>query len=162
MSWPSSRPAGASARFLASGEPSSAAAGPSLTAISFCQAWLNLKKLDADFARRDGEPDPLDLETRASLTFSVAMFNLVCALMPPKLRRVVAVLGFPADRAAGLAGLRAVLAAPCARRPGAALVLLLHHVAIVSAVAAGRHVYTAEAEALLAYCDTLYPGMAAL
>ncbi len=119
-----------------------------------------MKKIDSDYPQpADGAPDVLDMETRNSVLFSTGFFNLVCSLMPPKLLRVVSFLGFPADKAVGLAKLRKVFASGSVRQPLAGLALLLHHVFIVSSVTSGAHPYMAETESILAQCEKLYPGL---
>lgn len=113
-----------------------------------------------------------DRETDGAIHFSVGSFMLGCSMLPPKLARLVSMLGYPSDRAAALqhltrahesGGIRYVRGRARWRRPGvracttadrqrrnsapvAALALLFYHVILQSffSIDAAGHIRVAE------------------
>lgn len=83
------------------------------------------------------------------LEFGLGAFNCLASILPPIVLRVIAVLGFPSDRAAGLSQLRASLLAGGISAPLAALFLLTMRVLLPSFHSGDVSEHLPEAEAIL-------------
>lgn len=106
---------------------------------------------------KPGEEDDLDIESRAALEFAIGAFNLSCSLIPPRLMKIIALLGFPSDRELALVKLKEAFRLGGVRSPISCLALLLHHVLLQSGYCHGELLYVDEADEILRSCRELFP-----
>ncbi|KAA0162819.1 hypothetical protein FNF31_03083 [Cafeteria roenbergensis] len=92
------------------------------------------------------------------LLFGVGGFNIVGASLPPAIASLVRFFGFPADRATGVALLRACVRLGGTRAPLAVLVLLLLFVLTPFFLSGQGRNHLSEARELLAHALRAYPG----
>jgi hypothetical protein len=96
--------------------------------------------------------------------FGLGVFNLVLGILPPRVLRIVKLLGFGGDRDEGLKQLHMCMEAAGVRSVLAVVALLAYHVLVPSffslAQAMGYHI--AQAEAILQNATAEYPGSAFL
>ena len=92
--------------------------------------------------------------------FGLGAFNCLASVLPPLVLRVIAVLGFPCDRRAGLAQLRASLLRGGVTAPLAALFILCMRVLLPSFHSGDVTEHVPEAEAVLALLLPRYPDSA--
>ena len=92
--------------------------------------------------------------------YGMGAFNCLASILPPIVLRVIAVLGFPSDRASGMSQLRASLLAGGVSGPLAALFLLAMRVLLPSFHSGDVAEHVPEAEAVLRLMLDRYPDSA--
>ncbi|KAH9554368.1 hypothetical protein CY35_08G060400 [Sphagnum magellanicum] len=87
-------------------------------------------------------------------------FSLAISLLPPRLLRLLSVLGFPCDRVAGLSSIDESLRGGGLRAPVAGVLLLSYHVILPSffSIPQEREEHVASAERVLAFMQDTYHG----
>jgi hypothetical protein len=132
------------------GRVSSMSAGPALGPGTV------LRMSDAVGGEGEGHAVLID-----SLAFGIGVFSTLASILPAAVLKVLSALGLPADREAGMAQLRLVIAGGRVRAPLAALMLLAMRVLLpsfhkgdVGGVGGG------EADAILAAMEAAFPNSA--
>jgi hypothetical protein len=92
--------------------------------------------------------------------YGTGVFNVLASTLPPMVLRVIAALGFPCDRPAGMAQLRASTQSNGLRAPLAALFILAMRVLLPSFRSGDVSENVPEAEALLAVFLARFPSSA--
>lgn len=95
-----------------------------------------------------------------ALQFGVGAINALASVLPPIVMRVIAILGFPCDRAAGMAQLRASTLMGGVTAPLAALFILAMRVLLPSFHSGDVSQHVDEAEAVLTLMLGRYPDSA--
>eukprot|EP01147_Barroeca_monosierra_P004315 gene4315-6623_t len=96
-------------------------------------------------------------QTQSMIHFGVGVFNLVTSILPPRLRKVASVFGFPCNRAKGLRLLRESFLADSIISPISGLVLLVHHCIIQMCFDETNHKYKRDAHEILHIASQRYP-----
>jgi hypothetical protein len=99
----------------------------------------------------------LRAHVEGGLLFGAGGFNAIASLLPPIIVRLLAVVGFPNDRAAGLSQLRRCFAGGLARAPLAGLLILGVRVVLPSFHAGAVAPHAGEAAAVLAAMFARFP-----
>lgn len=86
---------------------------------------------------------------RSALCFGVGTFNVVASILPPIVLKVIAIVGYPSNRHAGLACLRQALTTGGVRSPLSGLIILAMRVLIPSFHSGDISEHVPEAQAIL-------------
>jgi len=103
-------------------------------------------------------PVPVSNSDRGGIHFGIGAFNLVIALLPPRILRMVEMLGFGGDRDKGLQELWAAYDGQGLRWPIAALLLLVYHALLPSFLSIPQELqgHVEQATRILDHCLTVY------
>ena len=107
-----------------------------------------------------GVPPGVNRHIVSGVLFGMGVFNCIASVLPPIVLRIIAVLGFPCDRPAGMAQLRAALQTRGVRMPLAALFILAMRVLLPSFHSGDVGEHVREATAVIDSLLGRYPDSA--
>jgi len=126
------------------------------------RAWSSYNQCSKDIG--DSAHLQLTPADRDGVFFGLGVFNLVLGIMPPRVLRIVKLLGFGGDRDEGLQQLHMCMEAAGVRSVLAVVALLAYHVLVPSffSLPQAMSYHIQQADAIIQNAMTEYPGSAFL